>query len=74
MGTREFSASFELIENDDDIPKSHLAEEGERDLGYMLYDINYQEDKERQWVEPKFFRAILNGGILELKNVSGVVQ
>lgn len=76
LGTREFSASFEIIENDADIPKSNPYWAGERDLGYMLYNINYREDraKEIQWVEPKFFRAVLNDGILDLRNVSGVVS
>jgi CRISPR-associated protein Cas5d len=73
LGTREFPCSFEIIENDEDIPKSQL--DGERDLGYMLYDINYKTDekREKQWVEPKFFRAVLQNGVLDLKNVSGVV-
>jgi len=74
LGTREFGCSFELIEENEDIPKSCMS--GERDLGYMLYDINYKidEKKERQWVEPEFFRAVLCDGILEVRDVSGVVR
>ena len=73
LGTREFAASFEIIENDGDIPKS--AYEGERDLGYMLYDIGWQEDekKQKQSVEPRFFRAVLQDGILDLAKVREVV-
>jgi CRISPR-associated protein Cas5d len=73
LGTREFPCSFEIIENDVDIPQSQLV--GAKDLGYMLYDINYQTDekREKQWVEPRFFRAVLQDGILDLKNVSEVV-
>jgi CRISPR-associated protein Cas5d len=76
LGTREFSASFEIIEKPEDIPKSCYAGEGERDLGYMLYDIGYEIDEkaQRQEVNPSFFRAVLHDGILDLSKVSGVVQ
>lgn len=69
LGTREFGANFELIENEKDIPKSKL--EGEKDLGYMLYDLNYKlsDDKKRREVSPKYIRAVLNNGILDLKNI-----
>ena len=74
LGTREFGCSFEIIEKDEDIPKSCLS--GEKDLGYMLYDLNYTIDKktEKQWVEPSFFRAVLHDGILDINEVSGVVR
>lgn len=74
LGTREFGASFEVIENIKDIPKSSL--EGEQDLGYMLYDLNYRIDKdgEKQTVSPKFFRAKLVCGVLDLTNIKEVVQ
>lgn len=74
LGTREFGASFEVIEDIKDIPKSSL--EGEQDLGYMLYDLNYRIDKdgEKQTVSPKFFRAKLVSGVLDLTNIKEVVQ
>ncbi|MCL2717786.1 MAG: type I-C CRISPR-associated protein Cas5c [Lachnospiraceae bacterium] len=70
LGTREFPCDFEIIENND-IPKSQLI--GERDLGYMLYDMGYHIDNQKQWVEPAFFRAVLNNGTLDLTSVE-VVQ
>jgi len=74
LGTREFGCSFEIIEKNEDIPKSCMT--GKKDLGFMLYDLNYNIDKknEKQWVEPSFFRAVLNDGILDLSEVSGVVK
>ena len=76
LGTREFSASFEIIEARENIPKSCYVEESERDLGYMLYDIGYETDENAQQTEvhPVFFRASLNCGVLNLSKVSEVVQ
>jgi CRISPR-associated protein Cas5d len=76
LGTREFSASFEIIESLENIPKSCYANNGERDLGYMLYDIGYETDEnsQRTEVHPTFFRASLNGGVLDLSKVSEVVM
>jgi CRISPR-associated protein Cas5d len=73
LGTREFSADFEIIETDENLPKSQLK--GKLDLSYMLRDIGYRIDEknERQWVEPTFFRAVLNDGILDLTSAE-VVQ
>lgn len=64
LGTREFPAEFQIIENDEDIPKSELS--GEKDLGYMLLDIGYKDNEETFGVEPKFFRAKLYDGVLNL--------
>jgi CRISPR-associated protein Cas5d len=71
LGTREFSAEFEIIENDSVIPKSQLS--GERDLGYMLYDVGHQiDEKAKYYVNPTFFRAVLNDGVLNLTDVEVV--
>ena len=74
FGTREFSAHFEIIENDEDVPKSELA--GKHDFGYVLFDINYQldEKKERISVSPTFFRAYAEDGVVDLTNISEVVS
>jgi len=62
FGCREFPANFRLIEND--IPASTLK--GERDLGYMLYDMDFS-DKEN--ITPMFFRAKMLDGVIDLTNV-----
>lgn len=74
LGTREFAASFELIEHEADIPKSNIS--GELDLGYMLYDMNFSVDKKKikQTVNPSFFRVKLKDGILDLQNAGNEVR
>ncbi len=63
LGTREFPAHVELIE-DGEIPKSPLT--GERDLGWMLYDLDFSDPKD---IRPQFFRAVLRDGVLDLTDV-----
>ena len=74
LGTREFAASFELIEHTSEIPKSNI--QGEVDLGYMLYDMNFSvnESKTKQSVSPSFFSAKLEDGILDLRNAGNEVR
>lgn len=62
FGCREFPASFELIK--DDIPRSKLS--GEKDLGWMLYDIDFEKN-----MEAKFFRAIMCDGVIEIPPFKG---
>jgi CRISPR-associated protein Cas5d len=61
LGCREFSASFELIA---DVPKSKLA--GKQDLGWMLHDMNFEND-----MEAKFFRAVMNYGVIDVPSLNG---
>lgn len=77
LGVREFPGHFELVE-EFGAPPEELA--GERDLGWMLHDIDYVEDPDgpivesnrgrRLAAEPRFFRAILRDGVLEVPNLS----
>jgi len=60
LGNREFPAYFSLVETDDDLPSSDLGDES-KDLGWMLHDIDFANN-----AEPKFFRAKLTGGIIEV--------
>lgn len=55
FGCREFPVQFELIEGD--IPKSQLT--GEQDLGWMLWDIDFNND-----MNPIFFRPVMRDGII----------
>lgn len=63
LGTREFGAKVELIEEDADIPQSPL---GNRDLGWMLYDLDFSDSAD---IKPQFFKAMLNNGVLDLTNL-----
>jgi len=62
FGCREFPANFELFEGKE-IEGCYQGEE--KDLGYMLYDLDYS-DKEN--IQPMFFRAIMRDGILDVRN------
>ena len=62
FGTREFSAHFKLCE---DISKIETAYPNEvRDLGFMLYDMDYSNKKN---IRPMFFRAKMENGIINVK-------
>ena len=56
LGTREFPAHFELIESD--LPQ---AIDETRDLGYMLYDIDHDGNR-----NPMVFRAALDKGVVRV--------
>lgn len=60
LGTREFAANFELLEKE--VPKSFYN--GELDLGWMLWDIDFKND-----MTPVFYRAIMQDGIIEVKDL-----
>jgi CRISPR-associated protein Cas5d len=60
MGVREFPAYFSLMENDDNLPECQLTDEQRnRDLGWMLHDIDFADG-----MTPRFFRAELVNGIV----------
>ena len=60
LGTREFAADFALVT--DRMPPSTLPEkQRNRDLGWMLHDVDYDND-----MEPRFFRAMLRNGVVEV--------
>jgi len=63
LGTREFGAQVELIE-DGQIPKSSLN--GLQDLGWMLYDLDFHDPND---IKPQFFKARLQDGVLDLTGV-----
>ena len=70
FGVREFPASFAACE---EIPTCPEELKGEKDLGWMLLDMDYSNPEN---IESKFFRAILRDGILEVPSVDslGVVR
>jgi len=73
LGCREFPADFALAERFPPCPQELL---GERDLGYMLHDMVFRSDKrgkiiessegKRLEAEPRFFRALMNDGIIDV--------
>lgn len=73
LGTREFPAHFELVTT---FPACHESLRGERDLGYMLHDMVFvpgpkgkiieSNQGRRLTAEPRFFRAFMRDGIVEV--------
>lgn len=63
FGCREFPAFF----REWDGRPIRTAEElrGERDLGYMLYDMDYAD---RENIQPMFFRAVMKDGVIDLRH------
>lgn len=64
FGCREFPVKFALCEQ---IPPCPLELKGEKNLGYMLYDMDYSD---RENIRPLFFRAVMNDGMIEVPSRS----
>lgn len=60
FGCREFPAQFRLCEA---LPPCPDELKGERDLGWMLYDMDYSNHEN---ITPMFFRGALKDGVLEV--------
>ncbi len=60
LGCREFSCDFRLME---DIEKETAAIEENRELGWMLYDMDYQNTDEPM---PLFFNAVMTNGVIDV--------
>lgn len=63
FGCREFPAHFKLCEDEE----IHTAydELVEKDLGFMLYDMDYHDPMN---IQPMFFRAVMRHGVVDLRN------
>lgn len=68
FGCREFPANVRLFE--DEMPPCDKTLLGRRELGYVLYDLDYSNPED---IRPTFFRAALVDGLLRLKDC-GVVS
>jgi CRISPR-associated protein Cas5d len=69
LGTREFPASFALIEPDAEVLQTPAEFTGEKDLGFMLHDIEFDQDPRTKKVKattPRFFRAEMRDGIISV--------
>lgn len=60
LGVREFPAHFQMCKKRPSCPKELL---GERDLGWMLLDMDYSNPAD---IRPKFFRAIMRDGVIDV--------
>jgi CRISPR-associated protein Cas5d len=63
LGTRECAASFRLVDISNDELQPALTAElgGDRDLGIMLYDMDFSNPKD---IQPMFYRAEMKEGMI----------
>jgi CRISPR-associated protein Cas5d len=61
FGCREFPVAFRLIEGQETPSSCH---KGERDLGWMLWDIDFDND-----MTPRFFRAVMRDGVIDVPDL-----
>lgn len=60
LGTREFSASFRLVDAENDVLDKPIQES--RDLGLMLYDMDFEKNVEKP--DAMFYRAKMENGVI----------
>ena len=65
LGVREFPAHFAPCQQ---IPACPEELKGEKDLGWMLLDMDYSNPED---IQPMFFRGILKDGVLEVPDRRG---
>jgi CRISPR-associated protein Cas5d len=61
LGTREFPATFRLLEDGETVESNLQANERSRDLGWMLHDIDFKDNQ-----TPRFFRAAMEDGLIKV--------
>lgn len=61
LGCREFSCEFRLV---DDLSKEPAPISETRDLGFMLYDLDFQKNLKEP--PPAFFRASMENGVINV--------
>ena len=62
LGCREFPATVKLVE-DDEPTRGFYRDVPEKDLGYMLYDLDFSDEESP---EPLFFRAVMRHGVIDV--------
>lgn len=63
FGCREFPANFSLCDDDKITTAYDVVEE--KDLGFMLFDMDYTDPED---IQPMFFRAVMRRGVLDLRD------
>jgi CRISPR-associated protein Cas5d len=69
LGTREFPAKVTLIEDKGAIPPSPLT--GKRDLGYMLYDLDFSNPSD---IQPLFYHVVMQDGMIDVRELAQEVR
>ncbi len=70
FGCKEFPTNFCLVEDKDFVLPSHIELKGEKDLGYMLYDMDYSDQNN---ITPKFVRIKMVDGVIDFSGLEVVM-
>jgi len=63
LGCREFACDFSLVEPSAERAETPEELRGERDLGWMLYDLDFSDATSPQ---PRFFQARMTDGVVKI--------
>ena len=63
LGCREFSCEFRFVENPEKKVEQSPAINETRDLGFMLYDMDFSNPED---IKPAFFRAEMKNGVISV--------
>ena len=63
LGCREFSCEFRFVENPEKELEQSPAINESRDLGFMLYDMDFSNPED---IKPAFFRAEMKNGVINV--------
>jgi CRISPR-associated protein Cas5d len=66
FGCREFPVRFEIVEGETSESYYTGVNGGEKDLGFMLYDIDYSDD-----MKAIFYRAVMVDGVIDVQRCLG---
>lgn len=65
LGTRECSASFRFVENNEESDSLPISES--RDLGFMLYDMDFNNSRD---IKPIYYHPMMINGTIEVPSPS----
>ena len=68
LGCREFPARVDYLEEGCAIPDSCFKGSGVRDLGFMLYDMDFTNPND---IRPAFFRVVMRDGVINVAEARG---
>lgn len=66
LGCREFSCEFKFVDNPEKNAEEFPAIAENRDLGFMLYDMDFEHPNSDGSINPAFFRATMENGIVNI--------
>ena len=66
LGCREFSCEFKFVDNPEKAAEEFPAIAESRDLGFMLYDMDFEHPNSDGSINPAFFRATMENGIVNV--------